>query len=82
MFISIELESEDESDLPDFCTFKKMRDGSRTLETKVQSLNDKSSELQAAIAAPRSRTSDAQLRWVLNSELFGYLFVLTFPIEL
>ena len=68
--------------MPDFCTFKKMRDGSRTLETNVQLLNDKSSELQDAIDAPRSKTSDAQRGCVLNSELFGYLFVLTFPTEL
>ena len=59
-----------------------MRDGSQTLETKVQSLNDKLFELQDAIDAPRSRMIDAQRGCVLNSELFGYLFVLTFPTEL
>jgi hypothetical protein len=52
--------------MPDFCTFKKMRDESRTLETKVQALNDYKSELECAIAAARSRTSDSQARCVLN----------------
>jgi len=59
-----------------------MRDESRTLETKVQSLNDYKSELEGAIAAARSRTSDSQARCVLNSEFFGHLSVLTFPTEL
>ncbi len=62
--ISIELESEDESDLPDFSAFKMMRDGSRSLSAKVKSVEEKYSELAEAIAAPRSRLSDAQARCV------------------
>ena len=39
-----------------------MRDGSRSLSAKVKSLEEKNSELAEAIAAPRSKMSDAQAR--------------------
>ena len=41
-----------------------MRDGSRSLSAKVKSLEEKNSELADAIAAPRSKMSDAQPRCV------------------
>ena len=62
MFISIELESEDESDLPDFSAFKIMRDASRLVREKLKSLETKKYELEDAIHAPRSKMREAQLR--------------------
>ena len=62
MFISIELESEDESDLPDFSAFKIMRDASRLVREKVESLEKRKYELEDAIHAPRSKMREAQLR--------------------
>ena len=53
-----------ESDLLDFSAFQKMRDGSRSLSAKVKSVEEKNSELAEAIAAPRSKMSDAQPRCV------------------
>ena len=48
----------------DFSAFQKMRDGSRSLSAKVKSVEEKNSELAEAIAALRSKMSDAQARCV------------------
>ena len=53
-----------------------MRDGSRSLSAKVKSLEEKNSELAEAIAAPRSKMSDAQARCVY---IIWSFFCVNFP---
>jgi prefoldin subunit 5 len=48
--------------LSDFSAFKKMRDATKLLRERLKSLDEKNTELEKEIAAPRAKMIDAKLR--------------------